>query len=280
MKRLIALLVVCMLCLTTAYAAEWKEGLSAAKPYSGVPEVNLNELMGYIMLYPRTKLPAVLYCDVLEIYLPRDDVALGEGKLTLYDENGEVVAIDFTDEEAVELRQLEESELEGLMWGSGVCVEVHLPTSLRFDGSYYVLMDQGCYTAADGKVLSDPIPENDYWTPVVQGDFGVSNLFYSAPVEVEEGEEVPEDAVGEIKRTPEVGDIITFDLIMGGDAATAVVYSDTGSAEFEQAEYTESATVKGVVTGDPLSWGVVFLDANGEMIKISDTQYAVVEMGQ
>ena len=191
MKRLTALVIACLLCVTTAYAAEWGEGLSAAKPYTGVPEVNLEESMGYIMLYPRTKMPAAEFCDVLEIYLPREDIALGEGKLTLCDENGEVETISFAESDRVELRPLEDVELDGLMWGSGVCIEVRLTKSLRFDGSYYVLMEKGCFTAADGKIESLEIVNPEAWTPVVNGDFGISGLYYSAAAEA------PEAADGE-----------------------------------------------------------------------------------
>lgn len=274
MKRLIALLVICMLCLTTAYAAEWKEGLSPAKPYSGVPEVDLNDTMGYIMLYPRTKMPAPMYCDVLQIYLPREDIELGEGALTLYDEDGEVEKIPFNSD-AVEVLKLNEEELEGLMWGSGVCIEIHLTQSLRFDRDYHVLMEESCFTAAEGAVKSIPITNPEAWTPVVNGDFGVSGMFYSAPVEVEEGQTAPEGAVGEIKRLPEPGDVITFDLVMGGSAKKAIVYSDNGSADFEFPEYMESCTISGVITNSPLSWGVAFIDASGELldaVMLSDNQ--------
>ena len=280
MKRLTALVIACLLCVTTAYAAEWGEGLSAAKPYTGVPEVNLEESMGYIMLYPRTKMPAAEFCDVLEIYLPREDIALGEGKLTLCDENGEVEAISFAESDRVELRPLEDVELDGLMWGSGVCIEVRLTKSLRFDGSYYVLMEKGCFTAADGKIESLEIVNPEAWTPVVNGDFGISGLYYSAAAEAPEaadGEEAEaeeaveaaeEAAPAEAKRVPEVGDAITFDVVLGGEAKTAVMFSENGSALFDVLEYTESGTVTGRVVAEPLNWGVVFLDDAGEVLDV------------
>ena len=150
MRKLIALVLVCLFCMTAAYAAEWPEGLGPAQPYSHKPAVNLDELMGYMTLYPnaRVKNVAECFCDVLEMYFPREDVVLNEGSLTLCDEAGEVLKISFADPDYVEVRSLEEIELDGLMWGGGCCVEIHLPLSLKFDTAYHVLMDEGCLTAS------------------------------------------------------------------------------------------------------------------------------------
>ena len=149
MKKLVAILLACMLCLAAAHAAEWADGLSPAKPHPLKDEVNLDETMGYIMLFPNAKLPVERFCDVLEIYLPREDLERGEGSLKLCDESGELLSISFADEARVELRPLEDAELPRY-WGGGTCVEVHLPVSLRFDAKYYVLMDEGCFTASEG----------------------------------------------------------------------------------------------------------------------------------
>ena len=66
MKRLIALVLAGLMVLGGAcLAAEWPQGRSAAQPYSQLPEVNLSETIGYIMLFPRAKLPASRYCGVL-----------------------------------------------------------------------------------------------------------------------------------------------------------------------------------------------------------------------
>ena len=275
-----------------AMAAEWTDGRSPAQPYGGVPEVDLNRTMGYIMLYPRTKMPANQFCDALEIYLPREDVALGSGILHLYEvpEGGRAVeaeAVNFADAEAVSLRPMTEAELEGLKWGGGVCITVKLLRSLTIGKSYYVLMDGGCFTTANGAVRSLPINTPEAWTPVVQGDYGVSRLFYREAPEVieidpetieldENGDpilpKVPEEKESDIvvKRVPAVGDLVVFDLTMGGDAAAAVLYSENDSVRFEQQEYTESATVTGEVVGEELRWGVVFLDANGNVLTAVD----------
>ncbi len=284
MKKLMALILVCVFCMATAYAAEWPEGLSPAQPYPGVPEANLDEMIGHMTLFPNANhnIPAQRYCDVLEMYFPREDIELGEGNLTLYDDEGEVCTISFSDPASVEVRPLEEIELDGLLWGSGCCVEIFLPFSLKFDTNYYVLMDEGCLIAGGGKVKSPRIVNEKAWIPqVVTEDYGISGLYYSAPAEKpEEGEEPAGEAAKDketsepmaYKVTPEVGDTITFDLVMGGDAKFAVMYSENGSAYFETLEYTESGTVTGTVTGEELDWGVVFLDEEGEVLDIVDVK--------
>ena len=289
MKRLTALLIACLLCLTTAYAAEWGEGLGPSQPYPGVPYRHLNESMGHVLVYPSAKFSTSVYCDTLQMYLPREDVELGEGKMTLYDDGGQVAVVDFTDTESVSVRPLDEIELKGLIWGGGVCVEMRLPVSLQFDKHYYVLMDEGCITAADGKVTNPAITSREAWVPVLTGEYGVSGMYYSTPVEVpveEEPTEAPAEAVdegafedqvkpalvklepGDIKLTPEVGDMVAFDLLMGGDAKTAVVFSENGSVQFDAQEFTESAVVTGVITDEPIKWGVVFLDDAGEVLRV------------
>ena len=108
MKRLIALVLAGLMVLGgMCFAAEWPQGCSPAQPYSHVPEVNLSETMGYIMMFPRTKLPAARFCDVLQMYLPRTDLKLGEGTVRLYEnvegekEPVEVCKVDFTDADSV-----------------------------------------------------------------------------------------------------------------------------------------------------------------------------------
>ena len=287
MRKIIALILACMLLMSVAHAATWGEGLGPAKVYEGSVEVDLAKVFGHIMKFPQLKFPAEHFCDVLEIYTPREDVALGEGMLRLFDENGEVTSVSISDPDAVQLRQMEESEMEGLIWGSGKCVEVHLPVSLRLGGDYYVTMDAGCLTAAEGTVLSPAVDDRDLkdskgnifkgWQPIVVGDWGISGLYYSAPAEAADGEEAPADAPVEYKLKPEVGDTVTFDVVLGGEAVTAVIFSENDSVRFETPEYSESGTAVGVVTGEEVDWGVVFLNENGDVI-VDDSGYPIGEI--
>ena len=297
MKRLIAILLVALLCCPAAFAVEWAEGRSAAQPYEGVPEVDLSQTIGYAIRYPRDKMPASCFCDLLEIYLPREDIVRGKGKLVLHQGNEEIAVVDFEDEKSVTISPLSESMLNALRWGGGTRVSAKLPVSLKLNEEYYITMDEGCFRSVNGDIPSPAISGGEErWVPVFTSDFGVSGLYYSkalaqsepeAPA-AEETEEAAEDEDAEAQEEEEPatidpleievgdtilcmdaepGDWITFDLVIGGDATVAVIFSDNGSVVFNETEYTESATLRGQVIGEELNWGIVFLDDNGVVLE-------------
>ena len=72
---------------------------------------------------------------------------------------------------------------------------------------------------------------------------------------------------------PDVGDKVFFDIVIGGDAVLAVLYSDNGSVEFDEIEYTQSGPVQGTVTGEDVQWGVAFYDANDYIFDTIDFSY-------
>ena len=297
MKRLFAVILICLFCATGAFAAEWGEGLGPDQPLPGVRKLNLNREMGYSYTYPRPGLEAKHFCNVLEIYLPREDITLGEGHAHLYDSTGEILDIDFANPDQVQLRVQHENELIAKKWGSGVCIEIYLPMSLKLNESYYVLMDMNCFNAGNRKISNYDLTKPDQWTPLVTGDYGISGLYYCAPAAPEAAEEggrpanaaeaaeaaeateateateaeaqdSAEATAGEPKYNPTAGDEIHFDLVLGGDAKTAVVYSDNESALFPIMSFTESGHVTGSVAKDALDWGVVFLGENNEVVQI------------
>ncbi|MBR1559966.1 MAG: hypothetical protein IJ646_06965 [Clostridia bacterium] len=358
MKKLIALILAGLMALTgTALAATWPEGCSPSQPYAKVDAVDLTKIMGYLILNPRAKLPVSQFCDVLEIFLPREDLTRGQGMLRLYEimpgatEGTEVCSVDFADPQSVELRLLGEQELSDLMWGGGTCIEIHLPKSLEFGDrvhQYYVLMDEGCFLASNGAVRSLGIFNPEAWQPVIGGEYGISGLYYidapyvEKPLGTPEPEMAPNEGVnnmnaadgasgvdlsyqpqvvgmdgeiiesasglfedaapqgailgaedapaeenvaepaapadaapvadaaaagGTMATRPDKGDIVHFDLVMGGDAVYAIPYSENGSVEFETVEFTESTHVTGTVVGDDVQWGVVFLNDESDVIR-------------
>lgn len=326
MKKLIALLMVCMMLLgSAALAAEWPEGRSPSKPFAGKPEIDLEASPGYIVLYPRSNLSAKYYCDEVRMYMPREDVKLGTGFVHVYEnvpgesKPVEIATIDVTDAACASVDPLPEELMTALMWGSGVSVNFRLPKSLEFgdaEHSYFVLMDEGCVVFAGGKVVSPRISNPEAWVPVVEGDYGISGLCYTAapaiaaveednvepepededinvfggemvePGEDAEGEEEPEAEEApeepevtpepeeaepeEILVTPKIGDHVNFDLVLGGKAVSAVLFSNNDSVNFDQVEYVASATVTGTVIREDISWGIVFLDEAGEPINAFD----------
>ena len=263
MKKLIAFVLVCLLCCPAALAAEWAEGRSAAQPYEGVPEINLSESMGYAVRYPRDKMPARVFCDTVQIYLPREDIVRGEGKLTVHRGKERLAVIDFADEASVTVEPLSEEVCANLRWGGGTCISAKLPVSLSLTEEYYITMDEGCFRTVDGNLPNPPITENaqERWIVTFEGDYGVSGLYYSKGLDGDKvGDTILADAV-------QNGDKLTFDLVIGGDAVAAVVFSDNDSVRFEQPEYEETTTIRASVVGDELNWGVVFLDVNGNVLE-------------
>ena len=371
-------------------AAEWKEGLGPQQPYAGVPEVDLTQTMGYIMLYPRDKMPAEHFCDSLNIYLPREDIARGTGELHLYDDEGEVYSVSFGDESQVQFLSLTEEELNGLMWGGGTNVSIKLPVSLEMKKHYYVLMDEGCFTASNGGVVSLPVNKEGAWVPVVNGDFGVQNLAYrkaaaptaaatttdaattttpaastTGPSEATAisvnilpeanagagtqtstnasasgtttttggmdaaamsaasssqaqgggtaatttttggfdaaamsaasssqaqgggstaaaapaadasaaGTEATEAELGEVTMRPVKGDVMTLDVVIGGEAVSAVVYSENGSVLFDKQEIKFSSPVTGQILDNNVTWGIVFLNADGDVLDVISADF-------
>lgn len=362
-------------------AAEWKEGLGPQQPYAGVPEVDLTQTMGYIMLYPRDKMPAEHFCDSLNIYLPREDIVRGTGELHLYDDEGEVYAVSFADESQVQFLSLTEEEMNGLVWGGGTNISIKLPVSLEMKKNYYVLMDEGCFTASNGSVVSLPVNKEGAWAPVVNGDFGVENLAYRKEVavvadaatdaaaeaaaagtsgpseataisvnilpEANAGEgtqtsgstttttggmdaaamsaasssqaqgsgtasattgsgfdaaamsaasssraqggdaataaaagtstdadtEASEEELGEVTMRPVKGDTMTLDIVIGGDAVSAVLYSENGSVLFDRQEVKSSAPVTGQILDNDVSWGIVFLNADGDVLDVLSADF-------
>ena len=327
MKQLTALvLALALLMCSFALAAEWKTGLGPNHPYSETPEVDLNTTFGYIILFPRNAKAAVGFCNKLEMYFPRDDIHMGQGTLTLYEnvpgetKPVEVCSVDMSDRRSVTIRPMTEREMESVIWGSGTCAEIRLPKSLEYADrahDYFVFADEGVLTAgAGGNIKSPRISREEAWKPTIDGTYGISGIYYvdaELPAVVDEeaamealfaeleaaadaadaqresaeanGEEMPEDTP-EPTATPEpegpdmaaleaqppvaypdTGDRVIFDLVLGGEAAVAVPFSNNNSVEFDQSEYNASGHIVGTVVKDDVDWGIVFLRNDNSVLQ-------------
>lgn len=264
MKKAIALVMALMLCAGIAQAAEWEEGTSPGQPYPNMPEINLDEQMGYMMFYPTeksgqgAKMGIESACQRLYIYLPREDVKAGDGTLYLCSEEvkrGEIWKTSMNDTAAVTQRAIREEELDGLLWGGGTCFEVKLPRTLELGKTYFINMERGCIVS-EGGVDSPEVGGTEAWRFTLEGDWGVNGMEYRRSL----GNNKYEEGL----LTPQAGDEIRFDLVLGGDAVAAVVnrFQDE-SVEFETTYYAESAEVTGVVTKENPQWFVMFLDDAG-----------------
>lgn len=253
-KRLIALCMVLLLFATSASAAEWGEGLGPNHPSSQVPEVDLTQTIGYMVFHPNSKM-SVSSGKTLFVYLPREDVkANGERhELVLRSaDQGEEFRIAFNDTEYVTKRPMIESELAGLMWGSGVCFEITLPASLRMGTTYYVDLDASCIIDEAETIGNPAFNGEERWSFETAGDFGVSQMEYRRG--------------GQRVGKPVAGDEIRFDIVLGGAAVAAAVYQIGDTADFEISYITESCEVLGTVKSENPYWGVMFLDAEGNEV--------------
>lgn len=256
MKRWIALMLLVVLTFpAAALAASWEGGRSPSQPYIGVPEVDLETTLGYMMFYPNSTMPAEHFCKKLMVYLPRRDVKAGKGQLFLCsEESGEELRFNFNDEKYVRLRDMTEEELGSLLWGDGVCFEITLPESLKLGAGYFVNMERGCIVTSNGRVTNNSIGGTDSWAFTLLGDYGAGELRYRRQVKEEEYETV---------LTPTKGNEVIFELILGGEAKMAALYCWDDTMAFDSVTLKESGTVVGQVLDENPAWGIVFMDEDG-----------------
>ena len=262
MKRLTAICMVLLLMLTTtAFAADWEEGLGPSQPYSYLRKVDFSETIGYMMFHPNDKM-SVAGAKTLFIYLPREDVTLNSagGELVLRStDQGEEFRASINNAERVNLRPMIESELDGLLWGSGVCVEITLPVSLRLGTTYFVDMDANCIVD-EANEIGNPAFKSDnetHWRFETIGDYGVNQMEYRRP----DGN----DGYTTVTGKAQAGDEVRFDLVLGGAAKSATLYtlSTVDGAEtikFPPQVFTESCEIIAEVLGEDPAWGVLFWD--------------------
>ena len=259
MKKATVLLLALLMIVSVAQAAEWRDGTSPSRPYSGVPEVNLSEEFGYLMFYPNMTMGTENFCHKLYVYTPREDVKASNATFYLCSEakrNGAIWSTRMNNTNAITVRPITEAELAGLIWGGGTCFEILLPESLVLGQSYFVNMEEGCIVSSDG-VKSPTIGGTDNWAFELEGDYGVSAMQYCRP----QGNGYEEGVLN-----PKNGDEIRFDLVLGGEAATAIVYRGNDSVDFDETTFDQSGEVIGRVTGESPVWGVLFLDAQGNQV--------------
>ena len=283
LRRAAALLMICALLLGTASAASWREGTSPAQPYLGKPAANLERSLGYFMLYPRAKMPARSFCDSLVVYLPREDVRVGTGMLKLYQADGtQLLTVDVGDGSSVVIEPMTETELTSLMWGGGVAYRIRLPFSLAVGEEYRATLDAGAIAVTDSTVVNGPIGETNPWVIPVGGEFGVRGLNYRLgkpdfnPAEVGP-DYVYDDTEGEVTYEPVMGDTVSFDILLGGEATTAVIYDKDESFYFKKDTYTVADAdenglihVSGKIVSPELgSWGILFQDEAGNLIQLT-----------
>lgn len=261
MKKLfVVFLAVLMLC-SVAYAATWADGLSPQKPYSGTPEVDFNETIGYMMFFPVNGSNVDVRVDTLTIYMPREDVNIAEGTLYLYrngDDLAEEIAISA---DTVVVRPMLEEELDALMWGCGTAFDFKLANPLEINSKYLVQVTEGAIVSSEYEAVSPAIAGEDAWVfDTITANY-IENLTYNRMVE---GSDAPATVDSVV-----VGDYASFDIVIGEDAAYAVVFSNAGLI-VPEANYFEAnaTTTVNFPANGTVDWGVAFFDAEDNLVYI------------
>lgn len=283
MKRVLA---ICLLLLLTATVlaegetGKWGEGLGPQKPYSGSPEVDFEKTIGYMIFMPLNQSTVTPGKLILQILMPREDVEIGSGTITLYNGQDEVVEEIPFDEEHVKQRAMTEAELDAMIWGCGTVFSVKTSNPPEANQSFYVLMTDGCIIAPDYGTETLPLEDKAKWTFNTNVTNYVENFAYShdngnieaddetEPEEEEETEEEPLEA-------PQLDDFANFSIVLDGTGITAVIYCNEGSIATEDTYVTESKDVSvQFVSVGQTDWGVMFLKEDGSILYQVD--YSVV----
>ncbi len=261
MKKFFIVCLAVMLLCSNAFAATWADGLSPQKPYSGTPEVDFNETIGYMMFYPINGSNVVGGENVLSIFMPREDVVAGEGILYLHTKEDGLVEEIAINADTMIARPMNEEELEAMLWGCGTVFEITLAQPLEINRNYIVQLTEGSIVSPDYEAVSPAIAGENAWTFDTKTANYIEKLTY---VRLVEGQDKPEDVENVL-----VGDTAKFNIVIG-DAAYAVVYCDAGLIVPAANYFTETTeTTINFPANGTVEWGVAFFDAENNLVYVS-----------
>ena len=264
MKKIIAICLVLMMLMTASLAfaeSTWSAGLSPQKPYSGSPEADFNKSIGYMMLLPLTETNTTPGAITLQIFMPRADVQLGEGSVSIHSKKDGLVEEVMTDSGKITCREMTAEEMEALIWGSGCVFEVAFDAMLEANQEYYVHMTKGCIVSEVYGTSSPAIKDRTTWKFTTNANNYVESVSYGRKVE---GKSKPA-VVKETEVQP--GDFAQLSIVLGDEAATAAIYCDNGHILPEATYFDASAeTTISFPSAGEITWGIVFLDAEGNTL--------------
>lgn len=183
---------------------------------------------GYMIFSPREGFQTGAGQDELIVYLPREDVQAGAGEVVLR---------------------------------SSTAARIALRGALKLNKTYAVTMTEGALTAGGGRLLSPALEDEKAWAFDTQVTFGLG-----APRSIS-GEKADRAAAPSLD-APRVGDVTEIEVALGGEAASACLFGASLDAyEAETMVLAESGplSLRWTSTGAQ-QWGVVFLNAAGEII--------------
>jgi hypothetical protein len=233
--------------------ATWSNGQSPQQPYKGVPPVDLTKKLGYMVLDPLNNENVDPAVNVLNIYLPRDDVKAGAGTLKLYEAGVRepIQEISFADGARVIVSPIGAEALAWLYWESGTQFTVTLDNSLDADKTYTASLGANSIVAPDYGIGNTALDGAKGWTFTTHIDAGVIKRTRS-------GEAVPR-----------VGDKVTVDIKLGNAVASAMIFCESEALVSEDEPLTQSGVLTGRYVKDgPVNWGVALMDTYGQLISV------------
>ena len=268
MKKIITVCLVLMMLITAAAetavnTGNWAEGLSPQKPYTGSPEVDFNENIGYMLLMPVNESNILPGKNILQIYMPRNDVEIGSGLVSLYSEEDGLVEEIWTDSGKITGRDMTAEELEALIWGEGFVFEIAIEKPLEANRNYYVQMTEDVIVAPLYDNGTPAIENNTAWKFTTNHADYVDTIIFSREAEGETAVIAEEQLC--------TGDSAQVSIVIGEENVSAAIYCKNGLIVPDTTYMVESGIINiDFPANGEINWGVVFMDAEGNTIYSMD----------
>ena len=237
-------------------------GISSTQElFTDTQEVSSSEAsVGSMTYFPfgSDKMAALMGTSVFTLYFKSNDLLYGSGFITVYDSGTNQVfeKIDVSDSSKCQIKDIDDAGKTLTSWDSGKMVKLYFDTAFSATRSYYILMDEGCFT--NGSVSSAAILDPTAITFSVKA-YGIG--------------------ANDIQTAYAVSNSVTIPVVIGGDCASAAVKEYDGSfVTLSTTSLSENGnfTVTFLKAGEP-SISVKFLDSNGVELDSVSFSFAVVE---
>ena len=190
------------------------------------------------------QMAALMGTSVFTLYFKSNDILYGSGSITVYDAGTNQVfeKIDVSDSSRCKISDIDSAGKTLTSWESGKMVKLYFDTAFSAGRSYYILMDDGCFT--NGVVGSAAVLDPTAITFSVKA-YGIGT--------------------GDIQTAYAVQNSVNIPVVIGGDCASAVVKDYDGSfitLSTTSLSTNGNFTVSFLKSGTP-SVTIKFLDSNG-----------------
>ena len=228
---------------------------------SDTQEVSASEAsMGAMTYFPfgSDKMAALMGTSVFNLYFKTNDLLYGSGNITVFDAGTNQIfeKIDVTDGSKCQISDIDSAGKTLTSWDAGKMVKLYFDTPFSATRSYYILMDEGCFT--NGTVSSSAVLDPTLITFSVKS-YGIGANSIQTAYAVQGSVDIP--------------------VIIGGDCASVQVKDYDGSfiaLSSTMLTSNGSFTVSFLKAGNP-SVTFKFLDSNGVELDSVSFSFSIVE---